>query len=400
MIFNSLVYFLAFLIPSAFVFRKVAPEFRGWVCCVAGSLFFVYFSLTTVGGKAGAWCLALILWQSFCCLRFCRPGSRACIAVVAQALLALCVFKYANFFGGVLFGTPTRSPFYWKDAFLPLGISFFTFEFIHYAVDVYKGKTTPARAGDFLGFILFFPTMVAGPIKRVQDFVPKLYAPGGELVPDFHRGLSRILWGLARKFAVADLLTSFTNNLNRNDIAHAHGRVILVVWLLAYGVKIYFDFSAYSDIAIGSARLFGIRVPENFDAPYAQTNISQFWQHWHISLYRWLIDYIFIPLGGSRVSPALIYRNLIVVMMASGLWHGAGGNFLAWGAWHALLLSIHRWWDIRTRGGAAQNEGAGSPLVTRTASWLLTFACVNIGWALFAMDLPTCALFFRRLIIG
>ena len=328
---------------------------------------------------------------------FCYPGSKVSYLVVAQAVLVLCVFKYANFLGAVVFGSAQKSPVYWRGAFLPLGISFFTFEFIHYAVDRYRGKAEPALLSEFLAFVLFFPTMVAGPIKRIQDFAPKINNPSTDWQMDFSRGITRILSGLVRKFAIADLLTSLTNHLNATDIARASSRLTLIFWLFAYGIKIYFDFSAYSDIAIGSARLFGIRVPENFDSPYLRRNIAEFWQHWHISLYRWLIDYIFIPLGGSRVPSALIYRNLIIVMLASGIWHGAGLHFVLWGAWHAILLSVHRAWSQwQIRGRYSDSDDSPSWPVS-LASWLLTFVSVNVGWAFFAMDVPTCVVFFRRL---
>lgn len=393
MIFNTLVYFLLFLLPAAYLFRKAPLGIRPWIIAFSGSAFFIYFSLTTVGGKAGALCLLLILWQSVCTVLLCRQGSRLCRLVVAQAILILFLFKYLNFAGALVFGAPEHSPFYWRDAFLPLGISFFTFEFIHYAVDCMKGKLKPASFRDFLAFILFFPTMVAGPIKRYQDFEPKMLAPSCDWPLDFNRGITRILVGLVKKFAVADLLTSVTDHLNRQDIALASGRGVLLLWLLAYGIKIYFDFSAYSDIAIGSARLFGIKVPENFDWPYFRTNISEFWRHWHMSLYFWLIDYIFIPLGGSRVRPVLVYRNLFIVMLASGLWHGAALHFVAWGLWHAVLLSVHRLWSSQR----------GLPVgrwYTVLSSWALTFTTVNFGWLFFAMDFPTATAFLQRLAHG
>ena len=332
--------------------------------------------------------------------------------------------------------------------------------------DRYRGKTTAGTFGEYLAFILFFPTMVAGPIKRYQDFLPKLEKPGRDWVQDWQQGFTRILAGLAKKFMVADLLTAFTNHLNQADIAQAQ-RWVLPVWLFAYGIKIYFDFSAYSDIAIGSARLFGIRVPENFDWPYLRTNIAEFWKHWHMSLYRWLVDYVFIPLGGSRVAPPRIYVNILITMFLSGLWHGAGLNFIVWGLWHGTLLVGHRLWTSwregnlvllpRSRpalglwsavagvaGGGGQTisamlysgepepiaptrprpidgqfgqesqrpqdstlEASGSPkslraptLAGKVCSWALTFVLVNLGWAFFCMDLPTCLFFFRRLILG
>jgi len=296
-------------------------------------------------------------------------------------------FQILEFFHGPLFRGG-------RAKFLPLGISFFTFEFIHYAVDRYEGKTEAGSAAEYLSFILYFPTMVAGPIKRYQDFLPKVRNPSKDTLENWRIGCTRILTGLAKKFCVADVMTAFTNHLNKADILTAQ-RWVLPLWLLAYGMKIYFDFSGYSDIAIGSARLFGIRVPENFDWPYFQVNIAEFWRHWHISLTRWLIDYVFIPLGGSRVANSRIWANLMVTMLVSGVWHGAGLNFVVWGAWHGALLVVHRIW-IQLRGPAPPDRG----FIRLAASWAGTFLWVNLGWAFFSMDLSTALLFFRRLVGG
>ncbi len=287
-----------------------------------------------------------------------------------------------------------HNPFYWRGLFLPLGISFFTFEFIHYAVDRYKGTVERGTLAEYLAFIFFFPTLVAGPIKRFQTFLPSLRAPSLDWAVDWNRGITRILVGLVKKFALADLLTSLTNHLNHADIAHAN-RATLVLWIFAYGWKIYFDFSAYSDIAIGSGRLFGLKVPENFDWPYFQTNISEFWRHWHMSLYQWLVDYIFIPIGGSRGTTAFVCRNIMIVMLVSGLWHGAALNFVAWGAWHGTLLIAHRLW--RTARGT---RTWAPTMPVRVSSWALTFVTVNLGWAFFAMNIRTALFFFDRLLIG
>jgi alginate O-acetyltransferase complex protein AlgI len=332
------------------------------------------------------------VWESLFS-RLYRHGSVFCLVGIVQTLAILFAFKYWNFFTGLIFGGQAHNPAYWVGAFLPLGVSFFTFEFIHYAVDRYRGTTVAGNFGQYLAFILFFPTMVAGPIKRYQDFLPKLAQPSLLWQKDWELGSTRILVGLAKKFAIADLLTAFTNHLNQADIALAQ-RWVLPIWLLAYGMKIYADFSAYSDIAIGSARLFGIRVPENFDWPYARTNIAEFWGHWHMSLYRWLIDYVFIPLGGSRTAQPRVYLNVLLTMFISGLWHGAGLNFVVWGLWHGLLLAIHRAWSRWHRPGRPPTR-LGTVL-----SWGLTFLCVNLGWAFFCMDLRTSIAFFKRLFIG
>ncbi|HEY3863526.1 MAG TPA: MBOAT family O-acyltransferase [Verrucomicrobiae bacterium] len=393
MIFNTFAYFILFLVPAAVLFRQVRAAWQPWVCLLFGGAFFVFFSLKQAGGMAGAACLLIFIWEAIFS-RFYKQGSWLCFVGIGQTILFLVLFKYWNFFTGLVFGAK-HNVLFWPGAFLPLGISFFTFEFIHYAVDRYRGAAPAGTFGEYLSFILFFPTMVAGPIKRYQDFLPAVRQPSLAWAADWEQGVTRILAGLAKKFVLADFLTAFTNHLNRADIALAQ-RWVLPWWLLAYGFKIYFDFSAYSDIAIGSARLFGISVPENFDWPYIRVNISQFWKHWHISLYRWLVDYIFIPLGGSRCRPPRVLVNLLLTMLLSGLWHGAGLNFVVWGLWHGVLLAVHRGWSKWRAASRRPSFGFGEDMF----AWAVTFATVNLGWAFFCMDLPTAAFFLKRLFLG
>ena len=391
MIFNTLSYYFVFLLPAAIAFRLLPATARVWSLALWGAAFFIYYSVTTpIGGWAGAACVVILLWEALFS-RLYRKKSGICVVGVLLTLGVLFAFKYWNFTTDLATRAWTSNPVSWEGVFLPIGISFFTFEFIHYAVDRYRGLVRPGRNREYLAFIFFFPTMVAGPIKRYQDFLPALRSPSTDWQFDFNRGITRILVGLVKKLGVADLMTALTVHLNPADINHAH-RWALPVWLLAYGLQIYFDFSGYSDIAIGSARLFGIGVPENFDWPYLQTNINQFWRHWHMSLYRWLVDYVFIPLGGSRVREAKIYRNVLITMLVSGLWHGAALNFLLWGAWHGGMLCVHRLWS------------KWNPLpktrLTTLAAWAATFVGVQLGWAFFAMNLPTAGLFFKRLFVG
>ncbi len=341
MIFNTFEYYLLFLFPAAIVFKLAARAMRPWVLIVSAGAFYIHFSLNGFGGVAGACCLTIFLWES-AFSRLYRPAAWICFAGVLQSVVFLAVFKYWNYLTGLVFSLSRTNPLHWRGAFLPLGISFFTFEFIHYAVDRYRGKTEAGALSEYLAFIMFFPTMVAGPIKRYEDFLPKLRVAEAN-AQDLKIGTTRILTGLVKKFAIADLMTAFTVHLNADDIVKAN-RATLLLWIFAYGVKIYFDFAGYSDIAIGSARLFGLKVPENFDWPYFRTNISEFWRNWHISLSSWLLDYVFIPLGGSRVAPFRIYSNLIVTMFVSGVWHGAGTNFVVWGLWHGMMLAAHRAW--------------------------------------------------------
>jgi alginate O-acetyltransferase complex protein AlgI len=390
MIFNTLDYFLLFLLPTSIAYRLVPAFLRPWVIVLGGCLFFLYFSFP-MAGVAGQLCLLIFIWESLVS-RIYKPASTWCLLGLVQSVILLGIFKYWNFGTGLLFHRLGSNPVRWNGAFLPLGISFFTFEFYHYAWDRKQGKTEAGTLGEYLAFILFFPTMVAGPIKRFQDFLPKLRADPEGWALDFERGTTRIFTGLVKKLAVADLLTSMTDHLNAHDILLAK-RWVLPVWIFAYGIKIYADFSAYSDIAIGSARLFGIRVPENFDWPYLRSNISEFWGHWHISLTRWLTDYVYIPLGGSRAGAARVYANVLVTMLISGLWHGAGLNFLVWGMWHGILLCGHRLWR-RSRG-----EPSPSPIL-RWLSTAFTITLVMLGWSFFCMDIHTAMLFCRRLFLG
>lgn len=393
MIFNTFTYFLVFLIPSAVLFRILPSTLRAWSCVLFGFAFFAYFSWELHHDWWGPACLLILVWEGLFRTLY-KPGSKWCLVGITLSVLVLGFFKYWNFITDNLF-MAWDNPVHWESAFLPLGISFFTFEFIHYAYDRYYGKTERGSSAEYFAFIFFFPTMVAGPIKRFQDFLPCLRDPGKEWALDWNRGITRILTGLVKKFAFADLLTSLTDHLNPNDVQTAP-RWVLALWIFSYGWKIYFDFSAYSDIAIGSGRLFGVKIPENFNWPYFSTNIAEFWKRWHISLYKWLVDYVFIPLGGSRGGQANTIRNIILVMLVSGLWHGAAFNFILWGLWHAGLLVIHRLWS----GSNWSKIPLRYPGAWKPVAWGLTYTSVNLGWVFFVMDTRTAFLFLSRLVTG
>lgn len=391
MIFNTFVYYFLFLFPSAILYRRSQPKFRPWIIAIFGASFFLYFAYS-MAGITGAFCIGIFLLESLTS-RLYKRQSWWCIVGLLQSLLFLGIFKYWNFVTGLLFWHHAN-PVRWEGAFLPLGISFFTFEFYHYAWDRKYNRTESGSLGEYLAFILFFPTMVAGPIKRYQDFLPKLRSEPKGWASDWQIGGTRILAGLVKKFAIADLLSAWTDHLNAHDIRLAH-RGILILWLFAYSIKIYADFSAYSDIAIGSARLFGIRVPENFDWPYGRRNIQRFWACWHMSLTRWLTDYVFIPVARFRVRSwkPHAYVAIVGTMLISGLWHGAGLHYIVWGLYHGLLLLAHKIW--RDWRGMASTK-----TVPVLASRALTYLAVTAGYALFAMDLHTVGLFYRRVLIG
>lgn len=318
-------------------------------------------------------------------------------AAVATNLLTLSFFKYAYFLNDVLVSAlkpigmaPPAMPF---DIILPLGISFFVFEFIHYVVDVYRGSEPIKSFLAFSLFASFFPTQIAGPIKRFQDFIPQFLSPAKFSIKDLDSGVSLILLGLFKKVLLADNLAFFV----QGGFQHPELFNSLDLWIFTYAFafQIYFDFSGYTDIARGSAMLFGYKVPINFNLPYLAKNIAEFWHRWHISLSTWLRDYLFIPLGGSRGSRWNVYRNLMITMSLGGLWHGASMHFLIWGVFHGAMLGLHRifkegrtWLADRGHGwiSAAIDSKVGTVL-----SMLFTFHVVCIGWVLFRADTLTIA---------
>jgi alginate O-acetyltransferase complex protein AlgI len=376
MIFNELSYFVLFLLPSVVLFHSSPARFKPWIISAFGSAFFVYYGYLHFGGFWGALCVFLFAWEILTS-RLYKKGSRFCLFGIVQAIVILFAFKYLTFGTGAwndlatTLGLPQLSPIH--RLILPLGVSFFTFEFIHFAADTYWGKTERVSLAEYSAFILFFPSMVAGPIKRIQDFQPKLREARFDSALA-SQGVTRILAGLAKKHVLADTFTLWSDRLNTDALYAAPGWQV-ALWVLAYGAKIYFDFSGYSDIAIGSGYLFGLRIPENFAWPYGSANITEFWRRWHISLSSWIRDYVYVPLGGSRAGSGRTALNLLLAFGVSGLWHGAAYNFVVWGLWHGALLVIHRAWSSR---------GMQLPKLAAVA---LTFVAVNLGWTFFCMDI-------------
>lgn len=311
-----------------------------------------------------------------------RSGDAARRRVCLGLLLAfnlgiLGVFKYFDFFTGtlnglgVLLGAPMDLPL--LHLVLPVGISFYTFNSISYTIDIYRGRLAPARGFlEFAAFVAMFPHLIAGPIVRYADMAPQLEAvPPRPERAAWVMGLWFLVLGLAKKVLLADALadqvvTPLWHQWASLDSGEA--------WLatLGYTLQIYFDFSGYSDMAVGLAFLLGFRFPQNFNSPYRATNIAEFWRRWHMSLSFWLRDYLYIPLGGSERGAGRAARNLLLVMFLGGLWHGAAWTFVLWGLYHGLLLAGHAWCR---RHALVPRAG---PLAA-----LLTFVLVMLGWVLF-----------------
>ena len=273
-------------------------------------------------------------------------------------------------------------------AFLPLGISFYTFEAISYVVDVYRGKTAPVKNPlDYALYILFFPHLVAGPIVRANDFLPQLHRPKRFDWPRFQAGTQLFLIGLFKKAAIADQIALVIDPVFADP--SKFGSTALWLAVLGYAVQIYCDFSGYTDMALGLAHTLGFKLPQNFNAPYLATSPADFWRRWHISLSSWLRDYLYIPLGGNRLGPVRTMVNLFVTMLLGGLWHGANWTFVVWGAYHGTLLAIQRLIPASWARPALKPVGA-----------VLTFLLVCVGWVFFrAQTLSDAGTVLSRLVI-
>ena len=321
---------------------------------------------------------------------------------VGMNLGILCYFKYRGFFLNELRAALLRVGYDPGYAALdplmiivPFGISFYTFEAISYAVDVYRRKITAEKSlPRFLLFILFFPHLVAGPIVRAGDFLKQTRRPKRWNWARAQVGVQLFLMGACKKMAIADRMAVFSDPIFANPEQYSTGAVWVAV--LAYALRIYCDFSGYSDMALGTAHLLGYKLTTNFNMPYIAANVSEFWRRWHISLSTWLRDYVFIPLGGSRGSKWLTHRNLLLTMLLGGLWHGAAWSYVLWGLAHGLLLVGHKQFSdyakARPRLDAALQTTLGTGLRI-----VLTFFCVAMCWVLFQPDLSKSVAMFERM---
>ena len=341
--------------------------------------------------------LFLIAFTSFCSWgsgllieKYREKSSRAkfiSVANIVLNLLILGLFKYYDFFvesfAALFPGIQTDRLL--LHIILPVGISFYTFQALSYSIDVYRGKLEPTSdIVEFFAFVSFFPQLVAGPIERATNLLPQFRKERKFDYTQAVDGLRQILWGLFKKIFVADKCAKYVNVVFA-DYANQSGSALLMAAIM-FAFQIYGDFSGYSDIAIGTSKLFGIKLMRNFNVPYFSRDIAEFWRRWHISLTTWFRDYIYIPLGGSRCSKAKVVRNTFVIFLVSGLWHGANWTFIAWGAFHALLFLplIVGGRNRKYRDVVAPDRLLpGIPDLCRI---LATFLLVTLGWVLFRAE--------------
>jgi alginate O-acetyltransferase complex protein AlgI len=373
MAFNSTIFLFAFL-PLILVLHRAAPRAVRNALLLGASIFFYAFAEPVfVFVLAGTCLLDWLLGRAIAAGR--RQGlSRLCLAAdIAINLGVLFWVKYADFAVANLdqLLAPHGLRLAIASIALPMGVSFVTFEKISYVVDIYRGVSRPAATWrDYFLFIFLFPKLMAGPIVKYHEIADQLAAPG-DCAAARAQGLARFVVGLAKKVLIADTMAEAVNATFGAPVDQLG---FATAWLgaLCFSVQIFFDFAGYSDMAIGLAAVFGFTLRENFNQPYCSRDFTEFWRRWHISLSTWIRDYLYIPLGGSRVSPGRTYLNLLLCFLASGLWHGASWTFVAWGLYHGAFIILDRLSGHAIRERCPAALGAG-----------LTFLLVTLGWVLF-----------------
>lgn len=371
----SFAAFLAVVLP---LFYALAQPWRRYLLLAASLFFYMAWK-----AKFVVLILGLITIDYFAALWIVRKTGKARHSALLLSLAAniglLGFFKYTNFFRGMAGLGPL-------DIILPLGISFHTFQSISYVIDVYRGEQEAITSYvDYALFVAFFPQLVAGPIVRAREFFHDYFHWQAPTAEEWQRGFAMILTGLLKKLVFADQFALSADQYFNDPRAH-YGFLTAWTGAIAFGLQIFFDFSGYTDIAIGVALLFGFHFPENFRRPYLSAGITEFWRRWHITLSGWLRDYIYISLGGNRRGRLRTYANLLATMLLGGLWHGASWNFVIWGGYHGLALSVER-----ALGGREEKRG-----IIRIPLAVLTFLLVCVGWVFFRAKTVKASFFVIR----
>lgn len=391
MVFSSYLFLFYFLPVVLGVYLVVPKALKNLILISASLFFYAWGEPRFVGLLIGLCSIDFFLSQAIERGNGRWPKVWLTLSVIIN-VCSLGYFKYANFFVGEAsrigswFGA---SPIPWETVVLPIGISFFTFHKISYVVDVYR-KIRPACRNpiDFLLYILFFPQLIAGPIVRYHEIEEQLHQRPSR-INDVFEGMIRFSIGLGKKVLIADVVGHTANavfGLKEPFLSPE------LAWLgiLAYTAQIYFDFSGYSDMAIGLARMFGFRFPENFNQPYLASSFTDFWRRWHMSFGRWMREYLYYPLGGNKCSVARQYFNLWVVFLFSGLWHGAQWTFVLWGVWHGFFMTLERLFLLRYL-----------LKLPHFVQVFLTLFMVMLSRVLFrADDLPHAIMYFEHLVSG
>ena len=387
---------MLFTTPEFFIFLTVVliltelirRELPQQAILLAASYFFYWYS-----GSIHVLLLAFVTLTSYYCgyrVYNSDTDKKKKIWLIIGTLIPLAVlgyFKYIDWgiesINSILAAVGITAQISLLNVALPVGISFFTFQALSYVFDIYLGRLEPEpKFHKYALFIAFFPQLVAGPIVRASEFLPQLKSKITINGDNLQAGATLIVWGLFKKMVIADNLAPFVDSAFANPMSYSSLGLILAVF--AFGIQIYCDFSGYAHIAIGCARILGFKLPENFDMPYLASNIQLFWRKWHMTLSRFIKDYVYIPLGGNRCGHTRTYLNLFASMLLCGLWHGAAWTFVLWGAYHGLLLALHRYFIGEKKWGRESRflkSGAGLLF-----SILVTQILVFFGWLIFRAE--------------
>jgi D-alanyl-lipoteichoic acid acyltransferase DltB (MBOAT superfamily) len=388
LLFNSPEYFVFFAVVFGLywsVFRK-SVRLQNLLLLAASYFFYGWWSVGFLGLLALSTCLDYLYGFGVASSSKGRAKMFLWLSVINN-LGILAVFKYYDFFAVELknalelFGLHAN-PILLNVA-LPIGISFYTFHGMSYVFDIYRKKQEPVKSVvDYAVFVSFFPLLVAGPIERANHLLPQIQRPRQFNYPQAVQGCRLILWGMFKKVVIADSLAFNVDAIFSNY--EVHNASTLIIFVVAFSIQIYCDFSGYSDIALGTAKILGFELLSNFRFPYFSRDIAEFWRRWHVSLTSWFKDYLYIPLGGSKEGKLKAVRNTFIVFLVSGLWHGASWNFLIWGAIHAVgfmpLLLTDRNRRNLSEGVAAQSN---FPSARELMQMFVTFAFVSFAWIFF-----------------
>jgi D-alanyl-lipoteichoic acid acyltransferase DltB (MBOAT superfamily) len=383
MLFNSVHFALFFPVATA-VYFAVRGRARIYWLVLASSYFYMALVPSYI-----LILLALIAVDYWTGLRIESAKGRArtawLIGSLTSNILALAIFKYYNFLATTL--SPVATFFHQPppplfDILLPVGLSFHTFQSMGYTIEVYKGRQRAERnLTTYALYVLFFPQLVAGPIERPQNLLHQFHVAHAFSAHRTTTGLRLMLWGLFKKVVIADRLASIVNHVY-SDIG-THDSVALALAAYLFSFQIYCDFSGYSDVARGAARILGVDLMRNFERPYEATSLGEFWRRWHISLSTWFRDYVFIPLGGSRQGTTRTAVNMMAVFMLSGLWHGANWTFVIWGAIHGILVALGVLWARWPLWPPTRTPERPSSVFAQTIQRLVVFNVVTLAWVFF-----------------
>ena len=377
MVFSSNI-FLFFFLPIFLIAYFITPQkFRNYTLLLFSLVFYAYGAPDFVFLLVGECIVNYFLVRGMAKTEKTSTKRLLCGLSVVMALGLLLYFKYANFFMenlNAILGWAHHEPIGWMKVALPIGISFFTFQSITYTIDVYRGTTPPSqKLTDYVLYIMMFPQLIAGPIVNYNSVAAQLVSRTSTM-EDRALGFYRFVIGLAKKVLIANTMALYADQvfgMNYGDLATG------TAWIgiLAYTFQIYFDFSGYSDMAIGLGKMMGFRFPENFNDPYTSRSVTEFWKRWHMTLGNFIMNYLYIPLGGNRKGKGRMYFNLWLCFLLSGLWHGASWNFVLWGAFHGLFICADKLFlkNLLKKAGTVP-------------SVVITFFLVAMGWVLFRVD--------------